>query len=135
MLQPEHCCLEPGPHTWRARRDPQTRQTAPNWYTVVSRSKGTYFQGLCWAAARGVELCAYLPNLGSLYRGLNGGQSHIPSGWSQHTLPSHSCILENGSCCGNSKQNINSKDRGECEESLISPEVSLTCQSEVMTAQ
>ena len=49
-------------------------------------SKETYLSGLSWVAARCVDFCTCLPNLKSLYRGLNWVQSHTQSGWSQHHI-------------------------------------------------
>ena len=43
------------------------------------KNKRTYFPGLSWVTISWVNLCAWSPRIFSLYRGLNGVQSHMPS--------------------------------------------------------
>lgn len=47
------------------------------------KNKRTYFPGLSWVTISWVNLCAWCPRIFSLYRGLNGVQSHMPSQLSQ----------------------------------------------------
>lgn len=78
---------ETSPCTQRSRRDGGGRLTAPDWRAGNRCNKPGNLRGLCWVAARGVDLCNHLqkswkftqrPQLGSVMR--------PPSRWCQQYI-------------------------------------------------
>lgn len=76
------------------------------------KSSWTYLGGLPWVAPKQIDLCPHPQNLKSLYRGLPWVWSCRPCKWSQQLLLSQSCVLKNGSGCGNIGWNTHSNDGG-----------------------
>ena len=84
-----------GPYTQRERRDQRKRQTSPDWKVAGVISKGTYLQGLSWAAARWVGLCTPPGKILKVFIEALTGFIHIfSSGSLNSTLFSQGCILE-----------------------------------------
>lgn len=85
---------ETGPSTRRMRRDRRKRQTTPDWQVTGLISKGAYSQGLSWGPQDEQTSVPARQYLKSVYRGLNGVQSLIPSSSQNNTLLCQGCVLE-----------------------------------------
>lgn len=101
--------FETGPLTLRAWRDWRKRQTPPEWQVARSVSKETYLPGLGgFKTSRFLHITPL--NLNSLYSGLNGVQSHVPSIWPQQHIALSRLRPWNGSHCEHRGQHVHSKD-------------------------
>ena len=100
VLKVGKCLFANQPSYMMERRGQRKRQTTSDWQVTVLTSKGTYIRGLSWAAT---VLKVYIEAL--------VGFSHIyrPDGLN-NTLLFQGYVFETGSYCGNSGQNVHSKD-------------------------
>ena len=118
------------PHTGQG----ETKEAAtPDWKVIGLISKKISIPGLTWAPQDEISASS-CQNIKSLCRGTNKVQAYIPYRWSQQ----HSGLFRlhpwNGFHCGNSGQNMHSKDRVGGKEPLIA-QVQLTGQMAVMSSQ